>query len=125
MAYADALQCVLMALGIVIIGVVTLFFVGGWDRLMAGIAALSQADPVHTPDGYSHYIAVPGIIQLVPDGALAVGGAWTAAMILTYLLAVMAFRPRRPFPCGRLPAEPRRLSPRSRSGRHRSALGCS
>jgi solute:Na+ symporter, SSS family len=91
-AYADALQCVLMALGIVIIGVVTLFFVGGWDRLMAGIAALSQADPVHTPDGYSHYIAVPGIIQLVPDGALAVGGAWTAAMILTYLLAVMGIQ---------------------------------
>ena len=47
-AYADALQCVLMTLGIVIIGVIALFFIGGWDRLMAGIAALSRADLVRT-----------------------------------------------------------------------------
>ena len=33
-----------------------------------------------TPDGYSHYVAIPGVIQFVDAGAKAQGGAWTGIM---------------------------------------------
>ena len=91
-AYVDVLQAILLTVGIVIIGLIALAFIGGWSRLMAGIAALAAHDPVRTPDGYSHYIAVPGAIQLVKDGTTAQGSPWTGMMILTYLFALMGIQ---------------------------------
>jgi len=93
-AYVDTLQCLLLALGIVVIGIVTLNAVGGWERLTQGIAALSMMDQVRTPapDSYSHYIAIPGVIQFVSNGPSAVGGPWTGMMILTYMLALMGIQ---------------------------------
>lgn len=91
-AYVDILQGVLLAAGIVIIGLFTLHLVGGWGRLMEGIAALSLIDPVRTPDGHSHFIAVPGVLQWVSEGAQAQGGAWTGMMILSYLFALMGIQ---------------------------------
>lgn len=88
-AYVDTLQCVLLASGIVIIGMIALNAVGGFERLNEGIAVLSQIDQKRTPDGYSHYIAIPGVIQFVKNGPSAVGGAWTGMMILTYMFALM------------------------------------
>lgn len=88
-AYAGALQAILLAAGIIVIGIITLYFVGGWSRLLDGIAALSQQDTVRTPNDYSHYIAVPGVIQLVSTGPEAEGGPWTGMMILTYTFAMM------------------------------------
>ncbi len=83
-AYVDVLQGVLLASGIVVIGFATLSLVGGWERLLAGIAGLVAQDPVRKPEGYSHYIAVPGAIQLVRDGTAAVGSPWTGALVMTY-----------------------------------------
>src|SRR5919112_159717 len=91
-AYVDVLQGVLLASGIVVIGFATLTLVGGWERLLAGIAGLVAQDPVRTPGRYSHYIAVPGAIQLVRDGTAAVGGPWTGALVLTYGFAVMGIQ---------------------------------
>ena len=91
-AYVDTMQAVLLALGIVAIGIITLNAVGGWDRLNDGIAALSQFDQKRTPDGYSHYIAIPGVIQFVSAGPSATGGAWTGVMILTYMFALMGIQ---------------------------------
>lgn len=91
-AYVDVLQVVLLALGIVLIGGITLSYVGGFDRLAAGIAALSGADPIRTPAGYSHYVAIPGAIQWVGDGSHATGSPWTGMMILTYLLGLMGIQ---------------------------------
>jgi len=91
-AYVDTMQCILLALGIVVIGWVTLDFVGGWGRLNEGIAALAQTDIKRTPDGYSHYLAIPGVIQMVPEGPQAIGGAWTGMMILTYMFALMGIQ---------------------------------
>lgn len=91
-AYVGVLQVILLALGIVVIGVITLTHVGGFDRLSDGIAALSGSDVVRTPAGYSHYIAIPGAIQLVSDGSQATGSPWTGVMILTYLLALMGIQ---------------------------------
>ncbi len=91
-AWVDALQLLLLAAGIVVIGLLTLHYIGGWDRLIAGVIVLARDDPVRTPDGYSHYLAVPGAIQWVSDGSRAVGGPWTGAMILTYLIALMGIQ---------------------------------
>lgn len=92
-AYVAILQGLLLVAGIVIVGGFTLYLLGGWDRLLAGMAALSQDDPVRTPTGYSHYVAIPGVIQWVGAGPEARGGSWTAVMILSYhlgLIGIMA-----------------------------------
>ncbi|MDY6979519.1 MAG: sodium:solute symporter family protein [Pseudomonadota bacterium] len=93
-AYVDTMQAILLALGIVAIGIIALNYVGGWDRLNDGIAALSQFDQKRTPEGYSHYIAIPGVIQFVSGLGVEspVGGAWTAIMVLTYMFALMGIQ---------------------------------
>ena len=91
-AYVDTLQCILLALGIIVIGIITLNFVGGWGALNEGIAQLAAMDEKRTLDGYSHYIAIPGVIQFVSSGPLAVGGAWTGIMILSYMFALMGIQ---------------------------------
>jgi len=95
-AYVDTLQCVLLAAGIVAIGIIALNEVGGWGRLNQAIGALAQVGPdgqalfgKTTPDGYSSYVAIPGVIQFVSNGPSAAGGAWTGIMILTYMFALM------------------------------------
>ncbi len=91
-AYVDTMQCILLAGGIVAIGIITLNAVGGMDALSAGIAKLAEIDTKRTPDGYSHYIAIPGVIQFVKAGTKATGGAWTGVMILTYMFALMGIQ---------------------------------
>ncbi|MDW3095373.1 MAG: sodium:solute symporter [Gammaproteobacteria bacterium] len=91
-AYVDTLQAILLALGIVAVGMIALNYVGGFERLNEGIAALATIDDKRTPDGYSHYIAIPGIIQFVSNGPSATGGAWTGIMILTYMFALMGIQ---------------------------------
>jgi SSS family solute:Na+ symporter len=91
-AYVDTLQCILLAMGIVIIGIIALYYVGGLGALTRDIAALAQSDTKITPDGYSHYVAIPGVIQWVSSGPSAVGGAWTGVMILTYMFALMGIQ---------------------------------
>lgn len=91
-AYVDTLQCILLALGIIVIGIITINLVGGWAELNQGIANLAALDEKRTLDGYSHYVAIPGVIQFVSSGPAAVGGAWTGIMILTYMFALMGIQ---------------------------------
>ena len=91
-AYVDTVQCVLLAGGIIAIGIITLNSVGGMGNLIEGIAALTTIDEKLTPAGYSHYIAIPGVIQFVDAGAKATGGAWTGIMVLTYMFALMGIQ---------------------------------
>ena len=95
-AYVDTLQCILLALGISIIGIIGVTYVGGFDALTGKIAQLVQHQVANniklTPDGYSHYIAIPGVIQFVSSGPSAVGGAWTGIMVLTYMFALMGIQ---------------------------------
>ncbi len=91
-AYVDTLQCILLALGIIVIGIIALNYVGGWTALNEGIANLASIDEKRTVDGFSHYIAIPGVIQFVSNGPSAVGGAWTGIMILTYMFALMGIQ---------------------------------
>lgn len=91
-AYVDSLQCVLLALGISIIGIIAIYNVGSWGAFTDGIAALQAGDGNRTADGYSGYVAVPGVIQFVSAGPTATGGAWTGIMILTYMFALMGIQ---------------------------------
>ena len=91
-AYVDTMQCLLLAGGILAIGIITLKAVGGWSALNDGIAQLAALDTKRTPDGYSHYIAIPGVIQFVSSGPKAAGGAWTGIMCLTYMFALMGIQ---------------------------------
>lgn len=114
-AYVDTAQCLLLWGGIIGLGVIAVNFAGGWNSLTGkfgdivnlihsgGTQIPSWADPEAikvflankkaaiklTPDGYSHLVAVPGVIQWVPSGGQAVGGTWTGFMILTYMFALM------------------------------------
>ena len=91
-AYVDTVQCLLLAGGIIVIGSIALINIGGLGTLIDGISALSQIDKKLTPNGYSHYIAIPGVIQYVKSGAQAVGGAWTGIMVLSYMFALMGIQ---------------------------------
>ncbi len=91
-AYVDSMQAILLAAGIVVIGIIAVTMVGGWSALNAGIARLAELDTIRTPAGHSHYLAIPGTIQLVSSGAQATGGAWTGVMILTYMFALMGIQ---------------------------------
>ncbi|MGZ8995497.1 MAG: sodium:solute symporter family protein, partial [Rhodospirillales bacterium] len=100
-AYVDTLQCVLLALGIVITGVIALNVVGGWDALNESMAKLG-ATPIAkwgTTQGlgggdYNAYFAVPGVIQWTAGlgKETPVGGLWTGVMILTYMFALMGIQ---------------------------------
>jgi Na+/proline symporter len=101
-AYVDTLQCLLLAFGIAVIGIITLNAVGGWAVLQDGIAKLTSpeiipalgtaVDTKRTAEGFSHYTAIPGVIQFVKSGPSAVGGAWTGVMCLTYMFALMGIQ---------------------------------
>jgi len=102
-AYVDSVQAVLLGAGIVVIGIIALTQVGGFDRLVQGIAALSSIDPATgkavfgqtTSDGYSAYIAIPGVIQFsmgLGTDTAPTGGIWTGVMVLTYMFALMGIQ---------------------------------
>jgi len=91
-AYVDTMQCILLAGGIIVLGIITLSYLGGFKNLIDGIATLTQYDTKLTKEGYSHYVAIPGMIQFVDAGSKAVGGPWTGIMILTYMFALMGIQ---------------------------------
>jgi len=91
-AYVDTMQAILLAVGIIILGFIAIYYVGGWANLNHGIATMAAHDTKLTPDGYSHYVAIPGVIQFVADSADAQGGVWTGVMILTYMFALMGIQ---------------------------------
>ncbi|MDH3472960.1 MAG: sodium:solute symporter [Rhodospirillales bacterium] len=100
-AYVDTVQCVLLALGIVITGFIALDLVGGWDALNAGFAELGKSDigKWGTTKGYgggdyNAYFAIPGVIQFTAGlgKETPVGGLWTGIMCLTYMFALMGIQ---------------------------------
>lgn len=100
-AYVDTLQCILLALGIIITGIVALNLAGGWDALNAGFAKLAASDVGKwgTTKGlgggdYNAYFAIPGVIQFTAGlgKETPVGGLWTGIMCLTYMFALMGIQ---------------------------------
>ena len=100
-AYVDTLQCILLALGIIIYGTIALNAVGGWDALQEGLAKLAASDVGKwgTTKGYgggdyNAYFAIPGVIQFTAGlgKETPVGGLWTGIMCLTYMFALMGIQ---------------------------------
>ena len=95
-AYVDCAQAVLLAIGIIILGVITLKWIGGWELFTQGIGVLVKNDLVGgarlTGDGFSNRVAIPGSIQFVSSGSNAIGGVWTGMMCMTYMFALMGIQ---------------------------------
>ncbi len=90
-AYVDCAQCILLALGIIVLGFVALDLVGGWAAFKEGLAGLARVKP--------DMVAIPSRPEsgsfLERAGTLfwgASGGPWTAMMILTYMFALMGIQ---------------------------------
>ena len=93
-AYVDTLQCILLAFGIVAVGFIAYDLVGGWTELNKGLANVAKVEGAKwgfTQDGYSSYLAIPGVIQFTAGlgKETPVGGLWTGVMVLTYMFALM------------------------------------
>jgi SSS family solute:Na+ symporter len=100
-AYVDTLQCILLGLGIIIIGFIALDAAGGWSALNAGLGkfAATGVGKWGTTQGYgggdyNAYFAVPGVIQWTAGLGIETpkGGLWTGIMILTYMFALMGIQ---------------------------------
>jgi Na+/proline symporter len=95
-AYVDCVQCILLALGIVILGCITIHFSGGWEGFKAGLSKIVSQDIASgngtTPEGFSSKVAIPGALQAVSRGSKAVGGPWTGIMCMTYMFALMGIQ---------------------------------
>ncbi len=96
-AYVDTLQCLLLALGIVITGLIAYSLAGGWGGLNDGMAKLAASEVGKwgmTADGHNAYFAIPGVIQFTAGlgKETPVGGLWTGVMVLTYMFALMGIQ---------------------------------
>ena len=100
-AYVDTLQCILLAMGIIIYGSIALNAMGGWDAMQAGLAKLAATGVGKwgTTKGfgggdYNAYFAIPGVIQWTAGlgKQTPVGGLWTGVMCLTYMFALMGIQ---------------------------------
>jgi len=95
-AYVDCAQAVLLALGIVILGMITITWIGGWSLFVQGIGDLVKNDLSSgqrlTLDGFSNRVSMPGSIQWVSSGSTAAGGVWTGMMCMTYMFALMGIQ---------------------------------
>ena len=95
-AYVDCAQAILLALGIIILGTITITWIGGWDLFIQGVGDLVRNDIISgnrlTLDGFSNRVSMPGSIQWVSSGSLASGGVWTGMMCMTYMFALMGIQ---------------------------------
>jgi len=96
-AFVDTVQCILLALGIIITGFIALNFAGGWAALNEGFAGLAASDVGKwgvTEAGHNAYFAIPGVIQFTAGlgKETPVGGLWTGIMVLTYMFALMGIQ---------------------------------
>lgn len=100
-AYVDTLQCILLAMGIVILGIIALVEVGGWAALNQAMGRLGEtavgrwgSTQGYGGGDYNAYLAIPGVIQWTAGlgKETPVGGLWTGIMILTYMFALMGIQ---------------------------------
>jgi Na+/proline symporter len=96
-AYVDTVQCILLAAGIMITGLIALNVAGGWGALNEGLAKLAASDVGKwgvTEAGHNAYFAIPGVIQFTAGlgKETPVGGLWTGIMCLTYMFALMGIQ---------------------------------
>jgi len=90
-AYVDCAQCIMLALGIVVLGFVALDFVGGWESFKLGLVGLAHESKdmvaIPTRPESTSFLERTGVMFW--DAA---GGPWTGMMILTYMFALMGIQ---------------------------------
>ena len=95
-AFVDCAQAILLALGIMILGGVVIYYSGGWSGFTASFAEIVRNDISSgenlTADGFSKKVALPGSIQCVSSGSQSIGGSWTWIMCMTYMFALMGIQ---------------------------------
>ena len=97
-AYVDTLQCILLAFGIIMVGIIAIQLAGGWGALNEGFAKIAAQPELGrwkaTPAGHNAYFAIPGVIQFTAGlgKETPVGGLWTGVMCLTYMFALMGIQ---------------------------------
>ena len=95
-AFVDCAQAILLALGIMILGGVVIYYSGGWSGFTASFAEIVRNDISSgenlTADGFSKKVALPGRIQYVASGSQSIGGSWTGIMCMTYMFALMGIQ---------------------------------
>jgi Na+/proline symporter len=95
-AYVDCAQCILLALGIVILGGIAITYIGGWTAFTTGVGKMVEQNLTTgtkiTPAGHSSLVALPGAIQTVSANTKAVGSSWTGIMCMTYMFALMGIQ---------------------------------
>lgn len=75
-AMVDALQCILLVSGIIILGAFVLNAMGGWSALSANLHALE-----------AKYVSIPGHFEMTSGKT-----SWTTLMILTYMFSLMGIQ---------------------------------
>jgi Na+/proline symporter len=94
----DTLQCILLAFGIIMVGIIAIQLAGGWGALNEGFAKIAAQPELGkwkaTPGGHNAYFAIPGVIQFTAGlgKETPVGGLWTGVMCLTYMFALMGIQ---------------------------------
>jgi len=100
-AYAGTLQTLLIAVGVVILGLAAFHLVGGFEAMNKALGRIAQSGggPWGATRGYGGgsfdgWFAVPGVAQWTEGlgKEMPVGGPWTGLMIMTFLLAFMGIQ---------------------------------
>ncbi len=85
-AWVDALQCILLILGIIVLGMFVLHSSGGWSVLAPKINAL-DAKYLTIPGGPGATTGSNGMMQFTSGKTI-----WTGMMILTYMFSLMGIQ---------------------------------
>lgn len=96
-AYAGALQGLLLAAGIVGVGVAAYWQLGGFESFNTLLSSIRQTPPgAGGPNSASPIspFEIPGVMQFTAGLGVEApaGGAWTSTMILSYCLALMGLQ---------------------------------
>lgn len=95
-SYVCTLQALLIASGVIVLGVAALSLAGGFEALNQGLSSLARDSSTGSTLGrgggdYDGWFAVAGVIQWTAglERELPAGSIWTGAMILSFLVAFM------------------------------------
>jgi len=111
-AYIEVFQVVLLVIGMVLLGWLSVDYLGGWHKFQLSLAALADFDLKRTSEGFSHYFAIPSFGEWTNDGSKAAGGSWTTLMVMTYLFGMMGIQAAPTFSMWAFSAEsPRSFAP--------------